>query len=77
MRTDPAETFFGVRINVFTSVIVGLLAVAWLVWQRGRPREVIDRGPSAAADDAVPAVSGEGGASPTVPEQTARSERPD
>ena len=25
LRTDPAETFFGVRINVFTSVIVGLL----------------------------------------------------
>jgi prolipoprotein diacylglyceryl transferase len=44
LRTDPAETFAGIRINVFTSVIVGLLAVAYLVWQRGRPREVITRG---------------------------------
>ncbi|MGY1689643.1 prolipoprotein diacylglyceryl transferase [Geodermatophilus sp. SYSU D01105] len=44
LRTDPAETFFGVRLNVFTAVIVGLLAVAYLVWQRGRPREVITRG---------------------------------
>jgi prolipoprotein diacylglyceryl transferase len=56
LRTDPAETFFGVRLNVFTSIVVGLLAVAYLVWQRGRPREVIDRGPKAdgaVADDAV------------------------
>ena len=36
--------FFGVRLNVFTSIVVGLLAVAYFVWQRGRPREVIDRG---------------------------------
>jgi prolipoprotein diacylglyceryl transferase len=56
LRTDPAETFFGVRLNVFTSIVVGLLAVAYLVWQRGRPREVIDRGPEAdgaVTDDAV------------------------
>jgi prolipoprotein diacylglyceryl transferase len=48
LRTDPAETFFGVRLNVFVSVVVGLLAVAYLVWQRGRPREVIARGPGVA-----------------------------
>jgi prolipoprotein diacylglyceryl transferase len=48
LRTDPAETFFGVRLNVFTSIVVGLLAVAYLFWQRGRPREVIARGPAAA-----------------------------
>ncbi|MFW3169050.1 prolipoprotein diacylglyceryl transferase [Geodermatophilus sp. CPCC 206100] len=64
LRSDPAETFFGVRLNVFTAVVVGLLAVAYLVWQRGRPREVITRGrdqreaagtrPGAA--DAAPAV---------------------
>jgi prolipoprotein diacylglyceryl transferase len=57
LRTDPAETFFGVRLNVFTSIVVGLLAVAYMVWQRGRPREVIDRGERSAPDDgaAVPA----------------------
>jgi prolipoprotein diacylglyceryl transferase len=49
LRTDPAETFFGVRLNVFTSIVVGLLAVAYLVWQRGRPREVITRGEEFAA----------------------------
>ena len=48
LRTDPAETFFGVRVNVFTSIVVGLLALAYLVWQRGRPREVIDRSEVAA-----------------------------
>jgi hypothetical protein len=37
-----------VRINVFTSIVVGLGAVAYLFWQRGRPREVIDRGPKSA-----------------------------
>jgi prolipoprotein diacylglyceryl transferase len=51
MRTDPAETFFGVRINVFTSVIVGLLAIAYFVWQRGRPREIIERGAQKAAEE--------------------------
>jgi prolipoprotein diacylglyceryltransferase len=55
LRTDPAETFFGVRLNVFTSIVVGLLAVAYFVWQRGRPREVITRGADlAAADDDQP-----------------------
>lgn len=49
LRTDPAETFFGVRLNVFTAIVVGLLAVAYLVWQRGRPREVITRGEEVAA----------------------------
>jgi len=56
MRTDPAETFFGVRLNVFTSVVVGLLALAYFFWQRGRPREVIDRGgrtPEASAEAAA------------------------
>jgi hypothetical protein len=61
LRTDPAETFFGVRINVFTSIVVGLLAAAYLVWQRGRPREVIARGPAPAAEDG-PAENAEDGA---------------
>jgi prolipoprotein diacylglyceryl transferase len=51
LRTDPAETFFGIRLNVFTSIVVGLLAVAYVVWQRGRPREVITRGADLAAAD--------------------------
>jgi prolipoprotein diacylglyceryl transferase len=51
LRTDPAETFFGVRLNVFTSVIVGLLAVAYFVWQRGKPREIIERGAQKAAQE--------------------------
>jgi len=57
LRTDPAETLFGVRINVFTSIVVGLLALAYLVWQRGRPREVLHRGDRPAPEDgaAVPA----------------------
>jgi prolipoprotein diacylglyceryl transferase len=41
LRVDPAEHFFGIRLNVFTSAILGLLAIAYLVWQRGRPREDI------------------------------------
>jgi prolipoprotein diacylglyceryl transferase len=53
LRTDPAETFFGIRLNVFTSVVVGLLALAYLISQRGRPREVIHRG-SAETPGAAP-----------------------
>ncbi len=53
LRTDPAETFFGVRLNVFTAVVVGLLALVYLVSQRGRPREVITRGEEFAATGAA------------------------
>jgi prolipoprotein diacylglyceryl transferase len=56
MRSDPAETFFGVRLNVFTSVVVGLLALAYFVWQRGKPREVIERGQATVAHDAEPST---------------------
>jgi prolipoprotein diacylglyceryltransferase len=44
LRTDPAVHFFGVRLNVFTAIIVGLGALIYLVHMRGRPREVITRG---------------------------------
>jgi prolipoprotein diacylglyceryl transferase len=53
LRTDPAVHFFGVRLNVFTAIIVGLGALAYFVVMRGRPREVIDRG-SAPATEPVP-----------------------
>jgi prolipoprotein diacylglyceryl transferase len=55
LRTDPAETFFGVRLNVFTSIIVGLGALAYFWWMRGRPREVITRGAAARAADGTAA----------------------
>jgi prolipoprotein diacylglyceryl transferase len=48
LRIDTAEHFLGLRLNVFTSIVVGLLAVAYLVWQRGRPRETISRGTTSA-----------------------------
>jgi prolipoprotein diacylglyceryl transferase len=44
LRIDTAEHFFGLRLNVFTSIVVGVLAVAYLILMRGRPREVITRG---------------------------------
>jgi prolipoprotein diacylglyceryl transferase len=61
LRTDPAETFFGVRLNVFTAIIVGLLAVAYFVWMRGRPREVLARGGAATPED-IPAGEPDGAA---------------
>jgi prolipoprotein diacylglyceryl transferase len=54
LRIDTAEHFFGLRLNVFTSIVVGVLAVVYLVVQRGRPREVITRG--ATKDTAVGAT---------------------
>jgi prolipoprotein diacylglyceryl transferase len=60
LRTDPAEHFFGVRLNVFTAIVVGLLAAGYMFWQRGRPREVITRGGTAEqATAAVPAGAAE------------------
>jgi prolipoprotein diacylglyceryltransferase len=50
LRTDPANHFFGIRLNVFTAVIVGLGGLAYFVHMRGRPREVITRGADAAAE---------------------------
>ncbi|MGY1738746.1 prolipoprotein diacylglyceryl transferase [Geodermatophilus sp. SYSU D00684] len=51
LRIDDANRFFGVRLNVFTCIVVGLLAVAYMVWQRGRPREVLDRDAAGGRDD--------------------------
>ncbi len=53
LRIDTAERFFGLRLNVFTAVIVGVLAVAYLVWQRGRPREALTRGEEFRAREAA------------------------
>ena len=73
LRTDPAETFFGVRLNVFTALVVGLLAVAYLGWQR-RPREVLDRRPAGDAADAatVPPTGAAEGGRPVAEEGRAR-----
>ena len=54
LRIDDANRILGVRLNVFTCIVVGLLAVAYLLWQRGRPREVLDR----ADDDVETAADG-------------------
>ncbi|CAA9560193.1 MAG: Prolipoprotein diacylglyceryl transferase [uncultured Thermomicrobiales bacterium] len=41
MRTDPAETIAGIRLNVFTAGILFLAAVIGFLSQRGRPREAL------------------------------------
>jgi prolipoprotein diacylglyceryl transferase len=66
LRIDTAEHFFGLRLNVFTSIVVGLLAVAYLFWQRGRPREVITRGATKATQRAGRAAGGSTAASRAV-----------
>jgi prolipoprotein diacylglyceryl transferase len=56
MRTDEATEFFGVRLNVFTSIIVFLGALAYFLIVKG-PREYVvpidaaTRQPEAAAND--------------------------
>ena len=61
LRIDDANRFLGVRINVFTAVVVGLLAVAYFVWQRGRPREVVTRGEEFAAEERASTAPDPGG----------------
>ncbi len=58
LRIDPATLIGGIRVNVFTSVVVGLAAVvAFVISARTRPgREAPDdlRGTSAGAQDVLP-----------------------
>jgi prolipoprotein diacylglyceryl transferase len=54
LRDDTAEHFFGIRLNVFTSILVGLVAAGFFVALRGRPREVLTRGAGAAGEDGGP-----------------------
>jgi prolipoprotein diacylglyceryl transferase len=69
LRIDTAEHFFGLRLNVFTSIAVGLVAVAALVWQRGRPREVITRGAAKAGEQAPDTLAAtQGGTPDTAPD---------
>ena len=49
LRSDPASLIFGIRINIWMSVIVGLLAAAVLVRNRLRPAPA-DRKPDARID---------------------------
>ena len=67
LRIDPATMVFGVRINVITSVVVFLGAVAYLLLVRG-PREVL--APTADAeptpDTPDPDTTGTTAASPDV-----------
>ncbi|MGH3804679.1 MAG: prolipoprotein diacylglyceryl transferase family protein, partial [Pseudonocardiaceae bacterium] len=67
MRTDPATMVFGLRINVITSVVVFLAAVAYLVLaRRGRedPETLRGRAPDRAehtdSDEASAARSRDG-----------------
>ena len=48
LRIDPANQFLGLRINVFTSIIVFLGAVLFLYLRRNVPREdpAVVRGPA-------------------------------
>jgi prolipoprotein diacylglyceryl transferase len=43
LRIDTANHFFGLRLNVFTAVLVGLGAVGWLIWSRRKldPAELL------------------------------------
>ncbi len=54
LRVDPANHFLGLRLNVFTSIIIGALALAYLVLRRG-PRETEVERPAATAgpEDAI------------------------
>lgn len=47
MRIDPVNTVGGLRLNVWTSIIVGIGALAYLVWSaRTKPgRETIEQAP--------------------------------
>jgi prolipoprotein diacylglyceryl transferase len=51
MRTDEAETILGQRLNVWTSIVVFLLGLAIVWWNRRRPVALPVREPEAASQD--------------------------
>jgi prolipoprotein diacylglyceryl transferase len=55
LRIDPAHTVFGLRVNAWVSLVVGLGATAWFVWL-GR-HTTVDPGRDAGADRTVDSVS--------------------
>ena len=50
LRVDTAERILGLRLNIWTSLVVGLAALAWFVVMRGRGREVVRQEPVDPAD---------------------------
>ncbi len=69
LRVDPANTILGLRLNLWTSVVVGLGALAYLVlsWRRRPGRETVvlrtpagDAGTAADADSADAATTDAG-----------------
>ena len=72
LRDDTAVHFFGIRINVFTAIIVGLAGLGYLIVMRGRPREVITRGADVLAAGAG-AEDDDGAAVPAGPADAATS----
>ncbi|MCU1498418.1 MAG: lgt [Acidimicrobiales bacterium] len=71
LRSDPASLVLGVRINIWMSIIVGLLALAWLVRGRmGTPAAVVATTPDAVEGaEAHVVAAGDAGAEagPSVP----------
>ena len=43
LRVDTAELVLGLRLNIWTSLVVGLAAVAYLGLRRGAPREQVQQ----------------------------------
>jgi prolipoprotein diacylglyceryl transferase len=77
LRDDTAEHFFGVRLNVFTAVVVGLAALVYLIALRGRPREVITRGEGTGTAPAAPPEGVEVAAGRGEPGSGDRPQEPD
>jgi prolipoprotein diacylglyceryl transferase len=68
LRIDDAEHFLGLRLNIFTSIVVGGLAVAYIVVRRG-PREdpaTVEPVPADADDEPEPLVAAEVGGTGSV-----------
>ena len=62
LRIDPANHFFGLRINVFTSIVVFLGAVLFLYLRRnvGREDPAVVRGPARRGDPEDQGTAGAG-----------------
>ncbi len=75
LRIDPAETVLGLRLNIWTSILLFLGAVAWFATRKG-PREDLTPRPRGHADDDLVDETDEAGGTAEATEEELISDQP-
>ena len=74
LRIDPAETVFGLRLNIWTSILLFLGAVAWFLTHRGPREDLTPQPPGGSGGDQDDDTPGSPGSLQPVEEPAAVEE---